>query len=201
MTEDRKPVTGKSAEDALYALPYVVGKMCGARMIGLHLVENDKKFNETKKFSNEFLEFIKAAMRSINFLSGFYDAIEEVFGEGYGKEMFERVIGAHTNSKANRKLRDQVRLLRQYFADPKNNASKVAREAARNDDNLAASKLRNLNRWRKNQKVAGLAKIDLMLGVNTIDSKGQPPTIGEIRKYLIDNGQAASLGHFFQKLS
>jgi hypothetical protein len=65
----------------------------------------------------------------------------------------------------------------------------VAREAARNDDNLAASKLRNLNRWRKNKRVTDLAKIDLMLGIDSARST-PVPTLKEILRYLNDMGDS-----------
>jgi hypothetical protein len=153
--------------------------------MGPRLIKKDKKFEETEKFSDEFFEYIAASQCAINFLSGFYDAFEEVFGKGIGEAMFACVTEART-SKAKRKLRDQVDLVRQYIAEPKPNASRVARRAARND-NLAASKLRNLNRWRKDEFITGLAKIDLMLG-NTSSGGGAPsaPTLKQILLHMND---------------
>ena len=190
MTEDSKPVAGKSNDpnDTLIRAPYVQGKLAGARIMGGRLIKKDKKYGETEPFSSEFLEYLAAGTRLIHFLSGFFDAIEEVFGKGYGKEMFDRVIGAHTNSKADRKFRDQVALVRRYLADPKPNASKAAREAA-GRGNLAASKLTNLKRWRKDKRITNTAKIDLMLGINTIDIKGRLPTLKEICQQLNDMGK------------
>jgi hypothetical protein len=141
--------------------------------MGKALVKKDKGYRKTVPFSEEYIEYLGAAVRLQHFLSGFYDAIDEVFGEGgYGKEMFERVIEAHTNSKAGRKFREQVTLVRQYLAKP--NASKVAREAARGDDSLAASKLQNLKRWRKKGPIVNAAMVDSMLGIDTICDQPAP---------------------------
>jgi hypothetical protein len=194
MAKDHKTTTSKPIDrtDALIRAPYVQGKVAGVRMMGGRLIKKDKKYRETEPFSSEFLEYLAAATRLIHFLSGFFDAIEEVFGErGYGKEMFDRVIGAHTKSKADRKFRDQVALVWRYLAEP--NTSKVAREAAGRDI-LAASKLTNLKRWRKDKRITNTAKIDLMLGINTIDIKGRPQgNLPAFEQY----GRITRLGHFF----
>ena len=108
----------------LVRAPYVVGKIDAVRMIGEQLAATGKKVDDTKEFSDEFLEFMKAATRMVNYLSGAFDAIEDVFGKGYAKGVFDRVIDAHQGAKADSRLKRQVDVLRRYFNDPKHNASK-----------------------------------------------------------------------------
>jgi hypothetical protein len=186
MTEDRKPTADKPVDrnEALIRRPYVYGKLSGAVLMGKALVKTGKGYRQTEPLSEKYLEYLAAAVRLVHFLSGFYDAIEEVFGEGeHAKGMFERVIEAKTNSKAGRKFREQVTLVRQYLVEP--NASKVAREAARGDDGLAASKLQNLKRWRKKGRIVHTAMVDSLLGIDTILSDGScPPTLKEILQRL-----------------
>jgi hypothetical protein len=111
-------------------------------------------------------------------------------GGGYGKGLFDRVIAAGTGDKSDQKLRDQVRLLRRYFAEPKPNASKVAREAA-GSDVLVASKLTALNRLRKSHRLTTLARIDLALGLDTAKiQEGRPPTVKEILQHLHNTGKS-----------
>ena len=44
----------------LVRVPYVVGKINAVRMIGEQLAATGKKVDDTKEFSDEFLEFMKA---------------------------------------------------------------------------------------------------------------------------------------------
>jgi hypothetical protein len=192
MTKERKTTTPNQNDpnDTLIRGPIVQGKIAGARMIGEAIIKKGKGYSDTAPFSDEYFEYVAAAIRLTHFLKGFYDAIEEVLGGGYGKGLFDRVIAAGTGDKSDQKLRDQVRLLRRYFAEPKPNASKVAREAA-GSDVLVASKLTALNRLRKSHRLTTLARIDLALGLDTAKiQEGRPPTVKEILQHLHNTGKS-----------
>jgi hypothetical protein len=193
MSKHSKSITNKFGDDPeadLRLLPYVLGKMAGARMLGGRLVNKDRKFEETEWMSDEFVEYSAGAERLISFLNGFYGAIEESFGKEFGKVMFDRVIAANSSTKADRKLRSQIDLLQQYFAEPKPNASRTAREAASGNDKLAASKLRALSRLRKNRGLSALAKTQLLLGLSSAKGwRGRPPTLKEVCQSLSAAGK------------
>jgi hypothetical protein len=142
-------------------LPYVLGRLAALSIIGKHLVISKdgipKKLDHLKKFDGAWVEYIKGASRIVNYLSGVFDTIDGAFGKGYAKEIFDRVIAAHQETKADRKLREQVDLVQRHLEDPKHNASKLAREKGWQSP-------RNLNRWRKNQRIVDLARLQSILG-------------------------------------
>jgi hypothetical protein len=173
MTKDNK--LSQDPQLVLFLLPYIGGKINAARVFGEYVTRNDtaKKLDDMEKFDADWLEYMKAATKMVNYLSGAFDAIDEVFGKGYAKEVFERVINSHQEEKADRKLKEQVDAVRRYLADPEHNASKLAREIAGND-RLATSALRNLNRWRQDERIADLAKLNLALDTTPFGGEGVP---------------------------
>jgi len=149
------PKDGTPRERLMF-FPYIMGKMAVAQMMGKGLIEKNMKFDQTEKFSDEFVEFVAASTQILNFLSGVYDAIDEGFGVGeVGAEGMFRIV-AGKNDKASRKRHDQIELLQKYIA--KSNASKVARETGR--------PLKTLNRWRKKGHIVDAAKASVLLGTD-----------------------------------
>jgi hypothetical protein len=84
MTKERKTTTPNPNDpnDTLIRGPIVQGKIAGARMIGEAIIKKGKGYSDTAPFSDEYFEYVAAAIRLTHFLKGFYDAIEEVLGGG-----------------------------------------------------------------------------------------------------------------------
>jgi hypothetical protein len=141
--------------------PYALGRLAALSIIGKYLVitkdGTPKKLDGLKKFDDTWVEYMKGATRIVNYLSGVFDTIDGAFGKGYAKGVFDRVIAAHQETKADRKLREQVNLVQQHSEDPEHNALKLAREKGWQSP-------RNLNRWRKNEYIADLARLRSILG-------------------------------------
>jgi len=143
-------------------LPYALSRVAALSIIRKYLVISKdgtpKKLGSFKKFDDTWVEYMKAATRIVNYLSGVFDTIDGAFGKGYAKGIFDRVIAAHQEAnKADRKLREQVHLVQRHLEDPEHNASKLAREKGWQSP-------RNLNRWRKNEHIADLARLRSILG-------------------------------------